>query len=130
MINDPIADIVSRLKNGLARRKDKVDVPASGFKERLLELMKREGFILGYSKTEDGKQGMLTVELKYKNGAPVLRGAKKISNPGARIYVDKDHIPRILQGTGVAFISTSQGLMTDREARKRKVGGEVICTLW
>jgi len=128
--SDPIADFLIRLKNASMVKKEVVEVPASRMKEDILKILQREGFIKEYSKIEDGRQGILKVYLKYKDGMPTLRGVKRVSKPGRRIYVKKDEIPKVLRGTGIAIISTSKGIMTDEEARKNMIGGEVICYVW
>ncbi|RLD18177.1 MAG: 30S ribosomal protein S8 [Caldiserica bacterium] len=130
MYSDPIADFLIRLKNASMVKKEVVEVPASRMKEDILKILQREGFIKEYSKIEDGRQGILKVYLKYKDGMPTLRGVKRVSKPGRRIYVKKDEIPKVLRGTGIAIISTSKGIMTDEEARKNMIGGEVICYVW
>ncbi|RLD15541.1 MAG: 30S ribosomal protein S8 [Caldiserica bacterium] len=130
MYSDVIADFLIRIKNASMVRKEVVEVPCSKMKEEILKILQREGFIKEYSKIEDGRQGILRIYLKYKDGMPTLRGVKRVSKPGRRIYVKKDEIPKVLKGTGIAIISTSKGIMTDDEARKNMIGGEVICYVW
>jgi small subunit ribosomal protein S8 len=130
-MSDPIADFLTRIRNAGMVYHDKVEVPASGTKKALAELMKREGFIRDYEYIEDNKQGMLRLYLKY--GAErkrVITGMKRISRPGLRVYAKKDQLPKVLGGLGVAVISTSKGIMPDRQARKEGLGGEVICFIW
>jgi small subunit ribosomal protein S8 len=122
---DPIGDMLTRIRNASSARHEKVLFPASGLKLRLAEVLKSEGFIQDFLRHDDGVQGTITVILKY---GPDREPA--ISKPGLRRYVANDEIPRVLNGLGVAILSTSKGLMVDREARKQKVGGELICTVW
>ena len=131
MVSDPIGDFLNRIRNGQKARFDKVDIPASRIKASLARILKEEGYIKNYKFIRDDKQGILRVHLKYgesRDGA--LTGAKRISRPGRRIYVGHEEIPRILNGMGVSIVSTSRGVMTDREARKERIGGEVLCSLW
>jgi small subunit ribosomal protein S8 len=131
MVSDPIGDFLNRIRNGQKARFDKVDIPASRIKANLARILKEEGYIKNYKFIRDDKQGVLRIHLKYgesRDGA--LTGAKRISRPGRRIYVGHEEIPRILNGMGVSIVSTSRGVMTDREARKERIGGEVLCSLW
>jgi small subunit ribosomal protein S8 len=131
MVSDPIGDFLNRIRNGQKARFDKVDIPASRIKANLSRILKEEGYIKNYKFIRDDKQGILRIHLKYgesRDGA--LTGAKRISRPGRRIYVGHEEIPRILNGMGVSIVSTSRGVMTDREARKERIGGEVLCSLW
>jgi small subunit ribosomal protein S8 len=130
-MSDPIADFLTRIRNAGMVYHDKVEVPSSGMKKALAELMKQEGFIKDYEYIKDNKQGMLRLYLKY--GAErkrVITGMKRISRPGLRVYAKKDQLPKVLGGLGVAVISTSKGVMPDRQARKEGLGGEVICYIW
>jgi small subunit ribosomal protein S8 len=128
---DPIADFLTRIRNANSVNHEKVEIPASNMKKTLAEIFKEEGLIKGYEFIEDGKQGILRLYLKYgTNNEKVITGIKRISKPGLRVYVNKDEVPRVLGGLGLAVISTSQGVMTDKEARKRGLGGEVICYIW
>ncbi|MGB9886562.1 MAG: 30S ribosomal protein S8 [Moorellales bacterium] len=130
-MTDPIADFLTRIRNATTTRKETVEVPASKMKRALAEILKREGFIRDYEYLEDGKQGVLRLYLKYgPNKEKVITGLKRISRPGLRVYARKDQLPRVLGGLGIAVISTSRGLMTDKEARKRGLGGEVVCYIW
>jgi small subunit ribosomal protein S8 len=131
MVTDPIADLLTRIRNASSAEHEKVDIPASKLKIRLAEILKAEGFIKNYRMMEDKKQGTLRVYLKYGAGNErVITGIRRVSKPGRRAYVAADKIPYILNGMGMVVLSTSQGVMTDREARKRKVGGELLCCVW
>ncbi|MDR1206047.1 MAG: 30S ribosomal protein S8 [Peptococcaceae bacterium] len=131
VMTDPIADFLTRVRNANSVYHDKVEIPASRIKKNIAEIMKNEGMIKDYEYIEDGKQGILRLYLKYgANKQKVISGLKRISRPGLRVYVNKDEVPRILGGLGIAVISTSHGVMTDKEARKRGLGGEVLCCLW
>ncbi len=130
-MSDPIADFLTRIRNGNMVMHEKVEIPASNTKKSLAEILKNEGFIKDYEYIEDGKQGVLRIYLKYgANREKVITGLKRISKPGLRVYAKKDEIPRVLGGLGIAIISTSQGIMTDKDARKAGLGGEVICYVW
>ena len=131
MMTDPVADLLTRIRNASSAEHEKVDIPASKLKTRLVEILKEEGFIKNFRCIEDNKQGILRVYLKYGAGNErMIAGMVRVSTPGRRIYVTADKVPAILNGMGVAVLSTSRGMMTDREARKRKVGGEVLCYVW
>lgn len=131
MMTDPIADFLTRIRNANMVYKDHVEVPASKMKKGLAEILKNEGFIRNYEVIDDGKQGILRIYLKYgPNKQKVITGLKRISKPGLRVYVKKDEIPKVLGGLGIAVISTPKGLMTDKQARKEGLGGEVICYIW
>ncbi len=128
---DPIADMLTRIRNASAARHEKVLVPASRLKVRLAEVLKEEGFIKDYVLHQDGPQGAITILLKYSaDREPAISEIKRVSKPGLRRYVPSENIPRVLNGMGIAILSTSKGVMADREARKQKVGGELICTVW
>lgn len=130
-MTDPIADMLTRIRNGNSARHENVVVPASRMKKEIAKILLDEGFINGFSVEEDGKQGMMTVELKHgPNGEKVITGIKRISKPGLRVYVKAGEVPRVLGGLGIAIVSTSQGIMPDREARKNGIGGEVLCYVW
>ncbi|MBC7346145.1 MAG: 30S ribosomal protein S8 [Clostridia bacterium] len=130
-MTDPIADFLTRLRNATTVHKETVEVPASKMKRAMADILKREGFIRDYEYIEDGKQGVLRLYLRYGvNREKVITGLKRISRPGLRVYARKDQLPKVLGGLGIAIISTSRGLMTDKEARKRGLGGEVICYIW
>jgi len=131
VMTDPIADFLTRIRNANTVYQDKVEVPASQMKQRLADILKEEGFIKDVEYIEDGKQGILRMYLKYgSNREKVISGLKRISKPGLRVYAKKDQIPRVLGGLGIAVVSTSKGLMTDKQARKEGLGGEVVCYVW
>lgn len=131
MRSDPIADFLTRLRNASRAEHEKVDIPASRLKVRLAEILKSEGFIKNYRVLEDGKQGVLRVYLRYGAGQEkMISGLIRVSTPGRRVYVGHDRLPRILGGIGVALVSTSRGVLTDREARAQKLGGEVMAYVW
>jgi len=130
-MTDPIADFLTRIRNANSVYHEKVEIPASNVKKTLADILKKEGLIKDFDYIEDGKQGVLRLYLKYgPNKEKVITGIRRISKPGLRVYVKKDQVPRVLGGLGIAVISTSQGIMTDKEARKRGLGGEVICYVW
>ena len=130
-MTDPIADMLTRIRNANVVKHETVDVPASNMKKEISRILLEEGFIRGYDVIEDGKQGIIRVQLKYGvNNERVITGLKKISKPGMKVYAAKDELPRVLGGLGVAVISTSKGILTDKQARKENVGGEVICYVW
>ena len=131
MRSDPIADLLTRIRNASRAEHEKVDIPASKLKVKITELLKEEGFVKNYRLIEDEKQGVLRVYLKYGVGnEKMISGLVRVSTPGRRVYVTHDKIPSILAGMGVALLSTSRGVFTDREARKQKVGGEVLAYVW
>ncbi len=127
---DPIADMLTRIRNANMVKHTSVDVPASNMKKRLAEILAEEGFIKGFDVIEDGKQGIIRIEMKYHNNDRVISGLKRISKPGLRVYANRTEVPRVLGGLGIAVISTSTGIITDKVARKLGVGGEVICYVW
>ena len=130
-MSDPIADLLTRIRNGVRAEHEKVDIPSSKLKLRITEILKEEGFIKNFRLIEDKKQGMLRVYLKYGPGnEKIISGLVRVSKPGRRVYVGKDKIPSILGGMGVAILSTSQGIMTDRAVRKQQLGGEVLAYVW
>jgi len=131
VMTDPIADMLTRIRNGNNAKHETVDIPASNMKKSLAKILLEEGFIKGYDVIEDAKQGILRVQLKYgKENEKIISGLKRISKPGLRVYVKSDEIPRVLGGLGIAVLSTSKGIITDKTARKESVGGEVICYIW
>lgn len=131
VMTDPIADFLTRIRNANMVMHEKVEIPASKTKIALAEILKNEGFIKDYEQIEDGKQGIIRVYLKYgANKEKVITGLKRISKPGLKVYCKKDEIPKVLGGLGIAIISTSKGIVTDKEARKLGLGGEVICYVW
>jgi len=129
-MTDPIADLFTRIRNGLMVRHVKVDIPSSRMKTRIVEILKEQGFIKNFRVYEDNKQGILRIYLKYVDGAPVIHGIKRISKPGRRNYVGKDEIPKVLNGLGMAILSTSSGVMTDHLCREKGIGGEVLGHIW
>ena len=130
-MTDPIADMLTRIRNANTVKHETVDVPASNMKKELARILLEEGFIRGYDVIEDGKQGIIRIQLKYgQTGERVISGLKRISKPGMRVYADKHEVPRVLNGLGISIISTSKGILTDKQARKENVGGEVICYVW
>lgn len=131
VMTDPVADFLTRIRNGNMVMHQTVEVPGSKMKVGLAKIMKEEGYIKDYEYIEDGKQGIIRVYLKYgPNKEKVITGLKRISKPGLRVYVQKDEVPKVLGGLGTAIVSTSKGLMTDKSARKEGLGGEVICYIW
>ena len=129
-MTDPIADLFTRIRNGLMVGHDKVDLPSSKMKVRIVEILKEEGFIRHFRVFEDSKQGVLRIYLKYVDESPVICGIKRISTPGCRTYVNKDKIPKVLNGLGMAIISTSSGVITDQVCREKGIGGEVLGHVW
>ncbi|MEO0254061.1 MAG: 30S ribosomal protein S8 [candidate division WOR-3 bacterium] len=131
MVNDSISDMLIRIKNALMRKKDKVSVSYSKLLERVAELLKREGFINDYEIKGESVKKELIIHLKYdEEGNPLITDVKRVSKPGRRIYVKKDNIPWVNNGMGIAILSTSKGIITDREARRLKIGGELLCEVW
>jgi len=130
-MTDPLADMLTRVRNASAVKHESVDVPASNIKKEIARLLLEEGFIKSFDVIEDGKQGLIRIQLKYgKNEEKVITGIKRISKPGLRVYANQNDVPRVLGGLGVAIISTSKGLVTDKQAREAGVGGEVIAYVW
>ncbi|MCR8660703.1 30S ribosomal protein S8 [Paenibacillus endoradicis] len=131
VMSDPIADMLTRIRNANVVRHETVEMPASKVKKDIAEILKREGFIRDAEYIEDNKQGMIRIFLKYgQSQERVITGLKRISKPGLRVYTKSTEIPRVLGGLGIAIISTSKGVMTDKEARQAKAGGEVVCYVW
>ena len=131
MMTDPVADMLTRVRNANQALHDQVTMPASKLKTELAKLLESEGYIVGWEESGEGKEKTLLVKLKYdKSRRQVISGLRRISKPGRRVYVDRDSIPKVLGGMGVAVISTSQGLLTGQEARRRGVGGEILCEVW
>lgn len=129
-VTDPIADFLTRIRNAVKAKKKYVEIPSSAMKKNLSEILKHESFITDYELIEDNKQNFLKLQLKYIQGTPSISGLKRISTPGLRIYAGKDNLPKVLNGLGIAVISTSKGLMTEKQAKKEAVGGEVLCHIW
>ncbi len=128
---DPVGDMLTRIRNASSARHEKVLVPRSRLKVRIAEVLRDEGFIKDFVVHQDGVQGAITIVLKYSaDREPAISDIKRVSKPGLRRYVPTDSIPRVLNGMGIAILSTSKGVLVDREARKQKVGGELICTVW
>ena len=123
---DPIGDMLTRIRNGQMRFLNKIEVPASKFRQRILDILKTEGFIANYKITSSNKNSFL-IDLKYSDGSPVIKEIKRISKPGRRVYTKAESIPIIQNGLGLAIVSTSKGVMTDSDARKQNIGGEIIC---
>ncbi|OXZ39954.1 30S ribosomal protein S8 [Finegoldia magna] len=131
MMTDPIADMLTRIRNAVNAKHKVVEVPASNIKKSIAQILLDEGFIDGFNVTEDGKQGIITIDLKYgPNEEKVILGIKRISKPGLRVYARANEVPKVLGGLGIAIVSTSKGLVTDKVARKEGIGGEVICYVW
>lgn len=130
-ITDPIADLLTRIRNASTSKHETVDVPASKMKKAIVEILNEEGYIRGYQEIEDGKQGVLRINLKYgPNHEKVISGLKRVSKPGLRFYAGADELPKVLKGLGIAIVSTSKGIMTDKKARELHVGGEVLAFVW
>ena len=130
-ITDTIADLLTRIRNASSAKHETVEVPASNMKKAIVEILFEEGYINKFVVSEDEKQGMIKIYLKYtENKKPVITGLKRVSKPGLRIYSDVENMPRVMKGLGIALISTSKGIMTDRKARKENVGGEVLAFIW
>jgi small subunit ribosomal protein S8 len=128
-MTDPIADMLTRIRNGQTARKVSVAMPASKAKEAVANVLKDEGYIAGFTTAGEGAEATLTIELKYFDGAPVIETIQRASKPGLRVYRGKDELPKVLGGLGVAIVSTSAGVMSDRQAREKGIGGEVICVV-
>ena len=130
-ITDTIADLLTRIRNANSAKHDTVEIPASNMKKAICQILVDEGYIKSFSVEEDGKQGMIKVALKYIDGkTPVIQGLRRVSKPGLRIYSNVEDMPKVMKGLGIAIISTSKGIMTDRQARKENVGGEVLAFVW
>ena len=130
-MSDVIADMLTRIRNANDAKHQTVDIPASNMKKSIADILAKEGYIKGYQVIEDGKQGIIRVTLKYgANKAKVIRGLKRVSKPGLRIYAGYEDMPKVMNGLGIAIVSTSKGLMTDKQARSLKVGGEVLAFVW
>lgn len=127
---DPISDFLTRIRNAVKAKKKYVDIPSSKMKVSLAEILKSNKFIKDFNVLEDNKQNILRVHLQYVNGVPTITGLKRISTPGLKRYVGNDEIPRVLNGLGMAVLSTSKGLLTDKQAKKEAIGGEIVCHVW
>lgn len=130
MMTDPIADLFARIRNSVQVKQDKIELPNSKIKTRIAEILKEEGFIKNFRVFKDEKQGTLRVYFKYLNEEPAIRGIRRVSKPGRRVYVKQDKLPKVLNGLGIAIISTSQGVWTDQACREKGVGGEVLGYIW
>jgi small subunit ribosomal protein S8 len=129
-LSDPIGDMIARVKNAQARNHKKVELPSSNFKTKIANILKNEGFIKNFTIAEEDKKPVLSLELKYHSGSPVISNFERVSKPGRRIFSSADSLPKINNGLGIAIISTPKGVMTDMDARKQKVGGEIICKVF
>jgi small subunit ribosomal protein S8 len=129
-VTDPIADFLTRIRNAVRAKKVRVLIPSSNLKVSLAEIFKNHGYIIDYEVLDDNKQKKINMVLKYKDGIPAITGLQRISKPGLRVYKSADELPRVLNGLGTAVISTPKGLLTEKEARKQLIGGEVICYIW
>ena len=130
-ITDPIADMLTRIRNANTSKHKTVDVPASNVKRAIAEILFKEGYIKAFEEIDDGNQGIIRITIKYdEKGNRVIAGLKRISKPGLRVYANKEELPKVLNGLGIALISTSKGIMTDKEAREKGIGGEVLAYVW
>ena len=130
-ITDPIADMLTRIRNANSAKHETVDVPVSNMKKSIAEILLEEGYIKSYEIVDDGKQGMIHITLKYgANKEKVISGLQRVSKPGLRVYAGRDELPKVLKGLGIAIVSTSKGIMTDKKARRENVGGEVLAFVW
>ena len=130
-ITDPIADMLTRIRNANSAKHETVDVPVANMKKSIADILLEEGYIKSYELVDDGKQGMIHITLKYgANKEKVISGLQRVSKPGLRVYAGRDELPKVLKGLGIAIVSTSKGVMTDKKARAEKVGGEVLAFVW
>ncbi len=129
-MNDPLGDMLTRIRNGQSSLKSEVVAPFSGFRANVLEVLKREGYIRGYTKVSEGAKESLKIELKYYEGAPVIKQIARVSTPGRRVYKKIENLPKVYNGLGISVLSTSKGVLSDNEARQENVGGEVLCTVF
>lgn len=129
-VTDPISDFLLRIRNASKAKKFRVEIPASKMKQGLAEILKKENYIHDYSVVEDNKQNIIRIQLKYRDGVSAITGLKRISKPGLRVYKNSNSLPKVFNGLGTAVISTSKGLMTDKEAKALAVGGEIVCYIW
>ena len=129
-VTDPIGDFLTRIRNATRAKKVRLQIPSSKLKVSLAEILKTHGYIIDYEVLDDNKQKIINMVLKYKDGIPAITGLKRISKPGLRVYKSANELPRVLNGLGTAVISTPKGLLTEKEARKELIGGEVICYIW
>ncbi|MBL4688122.1 MAG: 30S ribosomal protein S8 [Nannocystaceae bacterium] len=129
-MTDPIADMLTRIRNALLAKHETLGMPASKTKLKIAEILKAEGYITDFERKDEGYQGTLSIDLKWFRGAPAIEGIKRVSRPGQRQYAKCDEIPKVQDGLGIMIVSTSHGMMTDRAARKKGVGGELVCSVW
>jgi len=130
MYTDPIADYLTRLRNAQMARHKVVEIPASGIKKEITKILEEKGYILSHKFEDDGKQGIIKIALKYVNSSPAIKKIERVSSPGLRKYVGAGELPRVINGLGIAILSTSKGVISDKEARKENVGGEVLCYVY
>ena len=131
MVSDPVSDMLTRIRNAVLIKAEKVDIPASRMKLEIAKLLKEEGFIRAYKILRDKKQGILRITLKYTgDDQPVINGLKRISSPGRRVYVGSKDVPTVMAGVGVSILTTSRGILTDKACRRENVGGEILCQVW
>lgn len=130
-VTDTIADMITRIRNASSAKHDSVDVPASNLKKSIAQILVDEGYVKSFSVVDDGKQGIIRIQLKYgTNGSQVIRGLRRVSKPGLRIYTGVEDMPQVMRGLGIAILSTSKGIMTDKKARRENIGGEVLAFVW
>ena len=129
-MTDPVADYLTRVRNALRAKHKRVDIPASNLKRELTKLLVDQNYVASFTEFKEGPQGTLRVQLKYHDAEPVIAGLRRVSTPGLRVYASAGDVPRVLGGLGIAVVSTSRGLMTDKQARAAHVGGEVLCEIW
>lgn len=130
MWSDPVADMLTRIRNAIRIRADKVDIPASKMKLEIAKILKDEGFIRAYKILKDKRQGLLRINLKYVDGDCLITGLRRVSKPSRRVYVGSDRIPKVMGGVGIAILTTPRGVLSDRTCRREHVGGEVLCYVW
>ena len=129
-LNDPIGDMIARIKNSQLRNHKQVELPSSNFKVKIAEVLKNEGYIIDYSVSSEDKKSKLEIKLKYNSGSPVISSIQRVSKPGRRIFSSAESLPKINNGLGIAIVSTPKGVMSDIDARKQKIGGEIICKVF
>jgi len=127
---DPIADYLTRVRNAVRAKFKRVDIPASTLKREITKILTQQKFVSGFSEIQDNKQGILRITLRYTDGVPAITGLARVSKPGLRVYAGAHGLPRVMNGLGVAIISTSKGILNDKEARTQNIGGEVLCEIW
>ena len=129
-MSDVIADMLTRIRNASNAKHESVDVPASNMKKAIADILVKEGYVKGFTVEDDGKQGIIHITLKYNGKERVIKGLRRVSKPGLRIYASSEDMPKVMNGLGIAIVSTSKGIMTDKEARKQNIGGEVLAFVW